>query len=47
MLKKIFMQLKEIRKELKSIEKRLESMQEVRLFMKPYDTEIHSIIQAA
>lgn len=45
MLKKVFKELVKIRKELQSIEKRLESMPEVKLFRRPYDTQIHAIIK--
>ncbi|MCI8372451.1 MAG: hypothetical protein HFI75_08650 [Lachnospiraceae bacterium] len=45
MLKKIYKELKAIRKELQSVEKRLESMPEVKLFRKPYDTQIHAVIK--
>lgn len=45
MLKKIYKELKAIRKELQYVEKRLESMPEVKLFRKPYDTQIHAIIK--
>lgn len=45
MLIKILAELKEIKKKLQSIEKRLESMPEVKLFRKPYDTQIHAIIK--
>lgn len=43
--KKILKELKEIRKELQAIKNRLESMPEVKLFRKPYDTQIHAIIK--
>ena len=45
MLKKIYQELVTIRKELQSIKKRLESMPEVKIFRKPYDTQIHAIIK--